>query len=128
MVWWLMLAKDKERGERKRTSRDRGDRGWQERNKQKDRQRQRGQRGRQQRNREKRNRQKKNRQRQTDKQTGNKKKTERWGKGETDGGSQRTSCYVVKTDHFTNFGIICTGAFDCAELKLYNISARIMCM
>ena len=63
----------------------------------------------------------------TDRQTGNK-QTERWGKGETDGGSQRTSCYVVKMDHFTSFGIVCMGLFDCGELKLYDISMQIMCM
>ena len=112
-----MLAKDKERGERKRTGRDRG--GWEADRKGTNRKTGRGRwdRGRQQRNRKKRNRQR---------QTGNK-QTERWGKGETDGGSQRTSCYVVKMDHFTSFRIICMVPLDCVELKSYNISMQIMC-
>ena len=50
------------------------------------------------------------------------------GKGDTDGGSQRTSCFVAKTDHFTSFGIVCTGLLDFAALKSYDISTQITCV
>ena len=110
-VWWLMLGKDKERGERKRTSTDRGGR----------------QRGDRLSERQAAKKQGEEEQAEIDRQTGNK-QTERWGKGETDGGSQRTSCYVAKMDYFTSFGIVCTGLFDCAELKSYDISTQITCV
>ena len=91
-VWWLMLAKDKERQTWKEQTERQTEAGG-------------------------------NRQRQTGKE-----QTERCGKGVTDGGSQRTSCFVAKMDHFTSFRIICMRLLDFAALKSYDISMQITCV